>query len=385
MLRPAVLLSVLTPLAWVNQRAAQPPLFVQSPSSPIAAGAGPSNMAVADMDGDGHLDLLTTRSREHTVDVRYGNGRLVFTPEPGRAIRLDEPPSELAVGDMNGDGRLDIGVAKHDSYEVDILLGRPDRGFVAAPGSPVAMSASGKAHTHGFALADVNEDGQLDAVSGNNEDENVAVLLGNGRGGFSRAPRSPFHVGSSPYPFGIGDLDGDGHVDLAAPNSGTGRSVGPGRSVTVLRGNGRGSFGPPAPVPTAMNPYFVALGALGGGPALAIAASHDSGDLLTLLLNDGKGNFAPAAGSPYRLGARAFSVVARDVNRDARTDLVAASGNSVRVLLGGEQGLTPAPGSPFRAGAGAWYLALGDLNEDGKVDIATSDLEAGTITILLGN
>ena len=111
---------------------------------------------------------------------------------------------------------------------------------------------------------------------------------------------------------------------------------------------------------------------------------HHACDLLSVLLNDGRGGFAPAPGAPYRLGARAFSVVASDVNRDGRTDIVAATGNSVTVLLGGEQGPAPAPGSPFRAGPGAWYMALGDFDENGVLDIATSDFEAGTVTILLG-
>ena len=102
------------------------------------------------------------------------------------------------------------------------------------------------------------------------------------------------------------------------------------------------------------------------------------------MLNDGKGRFNPAPGSPYRLGSRAFELVAADVNRDTKTDLVAATGNGVTVLLGSGHAFVAAPGSPFRAGPGNWRLALGDLNEDGKIDIATSNLEGNSVTVLLG-
>ena len=320
------------------------------------------------------------------VEVRYGNGKLSFAPASGQPIRFSYSPAEIAVGDVNNDGFLDLGVANHDSYEVDILLGHQNQTFTAAADSPVVASIGRNPHTHGFALVDISEDGNLDVITGNNEDNNVSVLLGDGRGRFARAVGSPFNVGPSPYPFGIGDIDRDGHLDLVTPSSGTGPRVGAGRTVTVLRGDGEGSFkeAPGSPVPVAANPYFVTLGALSGSSAPAIAASHNSSDFLSVLLNDGRGMFTAAPNSPYRLGSRAFTVVLSDVNRDNRVDLVAATGSGVSVLLAADQRFTMAPGSPFQAGPGAWNLAIGDLNEDGKVDIATSDFEGETVTILLG-
>jgi hypothetical protein len=72
------------------------------------------------------------------------------------------------------------------------------------------------------------------------------------------------------------------------------------------------------------------------------------------------------------------------MDRDGKTDLVVAVGGAVAVLVGnGRGGWTPAPGSPFPVGRGAWSLAIADFDGDGRSDVATADLEAGTLSVLL--
>jgi FG-GAP-like repeat len=105
----------------------------------------------------------------------------------------------------------------------------------------------------------------------------------------------------------------------------------------------------------------------------------------SLLLGDGRGNFAEAAGSPFEIGAKAFYVALVDLNRDGHADMIAAADTSVRVLIGdGRGGYTPAPGSPFGTGKGTWKLAVADVNADGKSDVAASNLESDSVTVLLG-
>jgi VCBS repeat protein/FG-GAP repeat protein len=222
----------------------------------------------------------------------------------------------------------------------------------------------------------------------NSEDNDVAVAFGDGRGSFTRAPGSPFAVGKSPYPLALGDLNGDGHLDIVA----TSTAFGPNgteppasmRTLTALFGDGHGGFRrSEIPLRTA-RPWFVAVGDVNGDAKTDLVVTHSETNPVTVLLGDGRGGFSEVSGSPFDLGHSAWHVAISDVNRDGKPDVIAAAGDGVRVLLGDGQGsFKSAPGSPFPTGKGAWRLAVGDLNGDGKPDVATSNVEANSVTVLL--
>jgi hypothetical protein len=171
---------------------------------------------------------------------------------------------------------------------------------------------------------------------------------------------------------------------LVTANSGTGANPGPGR-VAVLRGNGSGVFQvvPGSQVSVLPSPRLVALADVNGDRRADVVLSHEP-EQLSLLLNAGSSRFALFSAAPFNLGAHAFGVVVADVNEDQKLDLIAATVNSVTVLLADRNGYVPAPGSPFGAGPGAYNLAVGDVNEDGKLDIAASSFESDAVTLLLG-
>jgi hypothetical protein len=293
----------------------------------------------------------------------------------------------MALGDVNTDGKLDLALAHHNTYGVTLLLGDGNGGFALATNSPIVMKSGQHPHTHGLAVGDLNGDGKLDLVTVNSEDNDVAVAFGDGRGGFTRAPDSPFAVGKSPYPLALGDLNGDGHLDIVATTTSFGsdsaKPSASNRALTVLFGDGHGGFRRSEVPLRTERPWFVAVGDVNGDAKPDLVATHAESRPLTVLLGGGRGGFNEAKGSPFDLGHSAWQVAIADVNRDSHADVVAA-GDGVRVLLGDGQGsFKPAPGSPFPTGKGAWRLAIGDLNGDGKPDIATSNLEANSVTVLL--
>ena len=166
-------------------------------------------MVIGDLNNDKKLDLVVAGAKNRSIAVLLGKGDGQFAVSAS-STTVPHPPHEIALGDVNLDGKLDLAVATHDSYGVLLLLGDGNGGFTTAPTSPIVMRDGNQPHTHGLALADMNRDNKLDLVTVNSTDNDVSLALGDGRGGFTRAPGSPFAVGPSPYPFAIGDVNGDG-------------------------------------------------------------------------------------------------------------------------------------------------------------------------------
>jgi hypothetical protein len=366
-------------------------LLAPAPGSPVAIETGAGNVALADIDGDARADFVIAGGSPSAITIRWGDGKGGLLSRPSATVALAQAPGELALADFDRDGKIDLAVASHDTYDVVVLLGDGRGGFTPANGSPFASSSGTAPHNHGLVAADVDEDGRLDLVAVQSNDNTLAVLLGDGRGGFSPRGSSPAAAGPSPYPPALGDVDGDGHLDVAVPNTGTGAYYREhqrlARTITLLLGDGTGAFhpAPASPLEVADGPYYVALADLDGDGALDLVATHDDSDLVSLLLNDGKGRFSPAPQSPIAIGRRAFEVALEDLDADRDRDLILATGDSVTLLLGDGTGrFAPAPGSPFAAGRGTWQLAIADLDRDGELDVVSSNLESRTISVLLG-
>lgn len=356
----------------------QPPLFTPASGFPLNIGGRPNDIVVGDWNKDGKLDIATSTDA-NTVIILLGNGRNGFTPAPGSPINV--AAHMLAVGDVNNDKNIDLALSHHDSFGVVILLGTGDGRFAAAPGSPFIAHQGTKPHNHGLALNDFNSDGNLDITTSNQDDNSVSVLLGNGRGSFAPAPGSPFAVGRAPYPHAVADVNKDGNLDIVTPNVGS-------NNVSVLLGNGKGSFTPAAgsPYKVENRPYYVAIADTSGDGKPDLITTHDDINLISALLGDGRGGFTAAPGSPFDVGYRAFKLVAFDVNKDARMDLIIGTeaSDSVVVLLGNAPGgFSPAAGSPYTAGRNP-RPAIGDANGDGKPDIITANNGSNDITVLSG-
>lgn len=246
------------------------------------------HMAAADFNGDGRGDIVLANS---ALQVKIGNGdgtfgpNTTFTPSP-----TNPAVSWIVAGDFNGDTKPDIACALNANNTVAVLLNNGTTGgvasFAAAVNYPVGPNPQG------LAVGDVNSDGRPDLISANRNGNSVTVLLCNANGTFANAPGGGSYLaGSAANHVVIGDFNGDNSVDLAVTGFNT-------TTVTVLRGNGDGSFGNNAPFTVPVT-EAMAVGDYTGDGKMDIvgSAAAMSGDHFWMLTNNSAGAPAPTFAS----------------------------------------------------------------------------------------
>jgi len=225
--------------------------------------------------------------------------------------------------------------------------------------------------------ADLNGDGKSDVVVTNYQDNSVSVLLGNGNGTF--LPEQRYPTGLGPTAVAVSDVNGDGRPDLVVANFA-------GNSVSILLGNGNGTFQSQQTFAVGAGPDSLALSDfnLDNRTDLAVANAFDG--TISLLLGNGNGSFQSQ--QTFAAGASPGSLAAADINGDGRSDLLLdnSAGATVSILLGNGDGTFQAR-QTIAAGNDPGSLVLADFNGDKRIDLAVSNHVglSNTVSILLGN
>lgn len=361
----------------------------------IAIPCGALYVATGDFNGDGKTDMAVASADcspgTNGVEIFLGNGDGTFTAKGTLTSPLSNPYS-VAVGDFNGDGKLDLAVVDRgaSSDAVFFYSGNNDGTFQP----PVSVNLGVSAAANRIVAADFNKDNHLDVAVSEINGSNIVVILGNGNGTF-QAPRN-IALPAQGWGLAVGDFNGDGVPDIVATTPSNG-------GVTVLLGTGNGNFNAvnnpsSGTLPTA-NAYVpgggctdIAVGDFNKDGKLDIAtglAGVNSAALVAVLSGNGDGTFGPerlwgTADTPQ-------SIAVGDFDGDGSLDWIASTGQinsanqgSVTVGLGRGDGTFLATES-YIAGNGPSWAAEADFNKDGKLDVVVPNSPAQNISIFKGN
>ncbi|HKV72564.1 MAG TPA: VCBS repeat-containing protein, partial [Gemmatimonadales bacterium] len=328
----------------------------------------PVYLAVADFDANGSPDLVVVNRQSSAATVFKNNltatGTVNFTrsvfPIPPFAASV--MPVQVAVGDVNGDSKLDFVTANYLGNSVAVFFGDgTGTSFSAFPAKsyPLTGAPSGS-NPNSVVISDLNRDGRLDLVVGANNGSQLFTLLNGGSASdpFAAAP-TPYVIGANPVAAAVADMNGDLNPDVVVSNNG---GVGGVPVISVLFGDGSGALG-------------TAPCASGCGPGTRL-------DI-------------PGVGlSPQ-------GVVAGDVNGDGYPDIAVVDDahgatDGVKILLGnglGCFGNTAPVGSPcgtwspitLPAGSGPAGVGLADVTGDGKPDLFVANQQVPGLTLFTNN
>jgi hypothetical protein len=329
----------------------------------------------------GHVSLAVTDSANNVVHILNNDGNANFTPM--HDVPTQAGPDGIVSGDFNHDGSTDLAVVNSNAGTVSILFGNNKNTF--QPSTPISIGpATGTGSSYLLAL-DINGDGNLDLVTGNPLQNEVAVLMGLGNGNFQAVQEIP--VPNGPVYVAPIDFNRDGKPDLAVTQF-TGGTVSVLINNTLPTPTQRGGLNFVAPH-TLSNGH----GNMADGVAVAdfnhdgypdIAATYLEDNSVRVLTGFGGGNFNVAA--KYPVGKQPYWVAAGDLNNDGFADLVTANtgDDTVSVLMNNGAGSGFFAAQSYPVGRLPYQVAIGDLNGDGIPDLAVTNYGDNTVSVLYG-
>ncbi|WP_324673676.1 FG-GAP-like repeat-containing protein [Hymenobacter sp. GOD-10R] len=341
-------------------------------------GPTPQSVAIGDVDGDGDLDLLSASVNTSRVSVRLNDGSGLYTGT--QEVATGQAPASVVLGDVDSDGDLDLLTGNNGSGTVSVRLNNGNGLFSGS------QEATAGPRPNGIALGDIDGDGDLDLLVANYNDITtttsiVTVLLNDGSGTFTSS--QTVSVRTRPLTIALGDVDGDGDLDFVTTSSST-------YTASVRLNDGTGSFSGTQEVTVGSTPYAAILGDVdkdGDLDLLALSRNFnvnpaDSVSMVHVRLNDGSGIFSGT--QRVSVGQVVTGIALGDADGDGDLDLFAPNSRTNRVRVCPNDGTgTFSLGRNIAVGVQPEGIALGDLDGNGTLDFVTVNYGNATASVRL--
>jgi hypothetical protein len=295
----------------------------------LGLGNNPYDLAMGDFNQDGYPDLATANYLGRTVSVLLNKQDGTFAIPAVYTVAGATYPESIVAADVNNDGYPDLVTANLGNTTISVFLNQRDGTFSLSNSYPIAANSLNLS----LAVADLNHDGYLDIVTAcyASSSNLTGVFLNQQDGSFAAVMRYELGADSQPFGVAVGDLNGDGYADVLTANLGN-------NTVSTLLNQGDGTLGSSTAYATGSNsqPYGVALGDIDGDGQMDIVTSNIGTSTVGLLLNQKAGQFTPVATYSTGLQSEPGRLVVADVDKNGKLDILTANSatGTVGVLLG---------------------------------------------------
>lgn len=356
-------------------------LFESDRRLPVAAGI--RKALAADFTQNGRLDVAVMNTARHTVTVLENRGAGAFEALP--PIALPAQPLAMAAGDINGNGKQDLVVSLSNQRRLFLYLAAGGGQFLPAASVPVLADESGALpEVRSLALGDMNGNGRLDIVTGNAAANSVSVLLNTGNGAF-QAPVTT-QVGNYPRDVHVTDLNGDGVLDLVFLSTRNPNVPNDNTEPRVVRwfgtGDGGFDFKTHARFATGRGPVALTMADVNGSGRRDAITVHPEDNSVHLLAGARNGDFGRA--TRLHVGENPIGVVAADINRNGRADLLTPLAGGSIVLRYSRGDMKFEGPNNFTLFPDIAHSLAADLDNNGHPDVVNIHTTSGHIGILYG-